>query len=78
MGKTMQPEIRSRKWMVACLYAAGFGIGAVLLVQHWVHLPAALPYLVLLACPLMHLFMHGSHGGHRRHQPVDRSKDSPG
>jgi len=21
-----------------------------------------LPYLILLACPLMHLFMHGGHG----------------
>jgi hypothetical protein len=25
-----------------------------------------LPFLVLLACPLMHFFMHGGHGGHRR------------
>lgn len=23
-----------------------------------------LPFLLLLACPLMHLFMHGGHGGH--------------
>jgi DUF2933 family protein len=22
------------------------------------------PYVFLLACPLIHLFMHGSHGGH--------------
>ena len=27
------------------------------------HLLGALPWLLLLACPLMHLFMH--HGGHR-------------
>jgi hypothetical protein len=26
----------------------------------------ALPYLVFLACPLMHIFMHGGHGhGHQ-------------
>jgi hypothetical protein len=23
-----------------------------------------LPYLLLLACPLMHLFLHHGHGGH--------------
>ena len=32
--------------------------------EHWEHAPAALPYLLILACPLMHLFMHG---GHHRH-----------
>jgi hypothetical protein len=26
-----------------------------------------LPYLFLLACPLMHLFMHHGHGNHDRH-----------
>ncbi len=42
-------------------------IGAVsyfLLMEHREHLFQALPYLILLACPLMHFFMHGSHGGH--------------
>jgi hypothetical protein len=32
------------------------------------HAIAALPFLLILACPLMHLFMmhcsHGTHGGH--------------
>lgn len=35
---------------------------AFLALEHRVHLLGALPYLLLLACPLMHLFMH--HGGH--------------
>ena len=26
----------------------------------------ALIYLPLLICPLMHIFMHGGHGGHHR------------
>lgn len=30
--------------------------------EHRAHLLGALPYLLLLACPLMHLF-HGGHGG---------------
>lgn len=25
-------------------------------------------WLLLLACPLMHLFMHGGHGGHGSHR----------
>ncbi|MGA2493839.1 MAG: DUF2933 domain-containing protein [Roseiarcus sp.] len=32
--------------------------------DHRVHVIAALPYLLLLACPLMHLFMMHGHGGH--------------
>lgn len=33
--------------------------------EHEVHILGALPYLLLLLCPLMHLFMHGGgHGGH--------------
>jgi hypothetical protein len=26
-----------------------------------------LPWLLILACPLMHVFMHGGHGGHGGH-----------
>ena len=39
--------------------------------EHRAHLLGALPYLLLVACPLMHLF-HGGHGGnhdgHKGHQ----------
>lgn len=36
-----------------------------LLAEHRAHLLGFLPWLFLLACPLMHLFMHhGHHGGH--------------
>jgi hypothetical protein len=33
-----------------------------LLTEHTAHVFGALPWLLLLACPLMHLFMHGGHG----------------
>lgn len=33
-----------------------------LLQDHWGHVLGAAPYLLFLACPLMHLFMHGGHG----------------
>jgi Protein of unknown function (DUF2933) len=43
-----------------------------LLREHWGHALGLWPYLILLACPLMHL-MHGhrshEHGGHPGHQP---------
>lgn len=37
-----------------------------LLSEHRAHLFGILPYLLLLACPLMHLFMHHGHHGHGR------------
>lgn len=33
--------------------------------EHAAHLAGFLPWLLLLACPLMHLFMHSGHGAHR-------------
>ena len=50
-------------------YALGLLVfGAVaayfLLSEHRAHFFGALPFLLLLACPLMHMFMHGGHGGH--------------
>ena len=35
-----------------------------LLTEHRAHVFQFLPYLLILACPLMHFFMHGSHDGH--------------
>ena len=35
-----------------------------LLSEHRTHFLGALPFLLLLACPLMHMFMHGGHGEH--------------
>lgn len=48
-----------------------------LIVEHRAHLVGWLPYLLLLACPLMHRFMHGGHG-HRRHGPGQASNESSG
>ena len=59
---TAPPFWRSR-------YAIGLVVfGAIamyfLLSEHRAHFISALPFLLLLACPLMHIFMHGGHGGH--------------
>jgi hypothetical protein len=32
--------------------------------EHRGHMLGALPYLLLLACPIIHLFMHREHGKH--------------
>lgn len=43
--------------------------GYFLLSEHRAHALGVLPYLFLLACPLMHLFMHrGHHGGNGGHK----------
>jgi hypothetical protein len=49
-------------------------LGGYLVIWHSAHLAAVLPFLVLAACPLMHIFMHGGHS-HRHRQ--DTSKDVP-
>ena len=58
-------------------------IGAVaayyLLTEHLAHVVGVLPYLILLACPLMHIFMHGGHGhGSHGHQHSQNKNDKNG
>ncbi|MHB2168992.1 DUF2933 domain-containing protein [Alsobacter sp. R-9] len=50
---------------------AGLGLAVLLavaafylLTEHQAHLFGVLPYLFLLACPLMHMFMHRGHHHH--------------
>ncbi|WP_375057428.1 DUF2933 domain-containing protein [Zobellella sp. DQSA1] len=48
-------------WLVLLVFAA---MALFFLWQeHRAHLLGALPYLIILLCPLMHLFMHRGHGG---------------
>lgn len=61
--------VRPRRWLALAgfLLVAGF----FLFTEHQAHVLGALPYLLLLACPLLHLSMHGGHdgGGRRRVGP---------
>jgi hypothetical protein len=62
-----------RFWLVL----AGFSLSALILLlweEHEDHILGALPYLILLACPLMHVFMHHGHG----HGPHERGDDDHG
>jgi hypothetical protein len=58
-----------------------WGIGAFLAIavfflwqEHRAHLLGALPWLLLLACPAMHFFMHR---GHRRRQESHHDRSAP-
>ena len=52
--------------------------GALLFTEHRAHVLGLLIYLPILACPLMHFFMHGKHGhGHgAHHDHQDRARSA--
>ena len=61
---------KSNFWFSNKGIAALLLIGTViyfLVIEHGVHLFPYLPFLILLLCPLMHVFMHGGHGNHDNH-----------
>lgn len=66
MGEFSGMLYRHRAAIAAAVFV---GAAAYLLwSEHRPHVLGVLPYLLLLACPLMHVFMHGGHGhdhGHR-------------
>jgi len=54
--------------------------GFFLLTEHTAHVFGVLPWLLILACPLMHIFMHhGRHGGQgQAPRPRGDSDGEPG
>lgn len=62
--------MRAKFVLIAFLAIAGY----FLVTEHSAHLALAVPYLpwlLLLACPLMHLFMHHGHGGHDHNRAAE-------
>jgi hypothetical protein len=59
-GGFRQAFVRTPRGVLLSLIVAA--LGAYLLAYHTSHVLLAVPYLFLLACPLMHVFMHGGHG----------------
>ena len=60
--------LRSRAGVALVVF---LGIAAFFLItEHTAHFFGVLPYLLLLACPLLHLFMHG---GHEKHDAEESS-----
>ncbi len=74
---TGEPDTRQSFWRSPA--GLGFAVllavaGFYLLTEHRAHLFGVLPFLLLLACPLMHVFMH--HGRHG-HGPSGSSSGRP-
>ncbi|TXH86947.1 MAG: DUF2933 domain-containing protein [Rhodoferax sp.] len=65
-GHDTPPGFWSSRYAVGLIVLGGIA-AYFLLTEHLAHVVGALPYLFLLACPLMHVFMHGGHGGHGHH-----------
>lgn len=61
------------------LVVIGFAViaGALLFTEHRAHVLGALIWLPLLACPLMHVFMHHGHGGHGAHSQQSNERKAP-
>jgi hypothetical protein len=62
---TTQPALQIPLWVALCVSLAI--ATSFLWDQHRAHILGAVPYLLILACPFMHLFMHRGHGGHGGH-----------
>jgi len=69
MAEGIRSFLNSRLGLAATLSAAA--LGPYLLWTHTGHVVAALPYLLLLACPLLHLFGHGHGHAHDRNKGAD-------
>jgi hypothetical protein len=82
----MENEIKSDeshpsfRWSAYSVLLMAIGsLGAYfLLTRHYAHVLDALPFLLLLACPLMHVFMHQGHGGHADNGSSEiKAKETP-
>ncbi len=65
---------RAKPVLIVFLLIAGYFLWT----EHRAHTIAYLPVLLLLACPLMHIFMHGGHGGHSGQGSSSGDQDSKG
>jgi hypothetical protein len=66
-------SVQKPNWYRIGTWGAVVIIAYFLVTEHLAHTIQALPYLLLLACPLMHFFMHGKHhddhhGSHGHHK----------
>lgn len=70
------PEARSSRRIFIGIIVLLAIIGFLMYSEHRVHVLGLGVWLLLLACPLLHLFMHGghgSHGGHVRQKTDDKT-----
>ena len=65
-GNDSPPSFWTTRYAIGLVVIGGVA-AYFLLTEHLAHVVDVLPYLLLLACPLMHVFMHGGHGHHHHH-----------
>lgn len=66
--------IYSKGTVIACIVLVVTGF--LILTGHSAHLFGILPYLLILACPLIHIFMHGGHHDeHKKDEDRKNNKD---
>ncbi|GIK48842.1 MAG: DUF2933 domain-containing protein [Hyphomonadaceae bacterium] len=58
-----------RGFLIMLATAIAAGVAFYILREHWAHALGLAPYVLFLACPLMHLFMHR---GHKHHDAKDQ------
>jgi hypothetical protein len=63
-----------KRWQLVVI-SLGLIIAFFLLREHWGHMLGLAPYLLLLACPLLHLLHHHGGHGHGGHPPHDEPRD---
>lgn len=68
MKNKVCPWWKSPKGIIAFIVLAALGL--YLIIVHQQHVFGVLPFLVILSCPLMHIFMHKGHDHHQH----DRDK----
>ncbi|PWS34372.1 hypothetical protein DFH01_25470 [Falsiroseomonas bella] len=70
-GGDAVPPARPAWWRTSTgITVLGFALVAAFYVlrEHYAHALGLLPYLIILACPLLHLFGHGRHGRNGNHR----------
>lgn len=76
-----QPEHKIKWWQTntGTLLVIFFAVGGYFLVnEHSAHIAENAFLLILLLCPLIHIFMHGGHGGRGHHDDDDNHTDNRG
>ena len=74
MSEHVHARRRSPKWVIIAIGAAAI-VAFLILRGHGYHLLAYSPLLILLACPFLHMGMHGRHGHGAHEEP--QTPDTP-
>jgi Protein of unknown function (DUF2933) len=73
-SSSSEVPLRRNPLVIAALMIALIGVFYVLR-EHWGHIAGYWPYLILLGCPLMHLFHGHGHHHHHKHSGHEKPED---